>query len=78
MKSSLFLTAALSLLGASAAALAKPNIILIFADDLGWKDVGYQGSDFNETPNIDRLAKEGLSSPPATPPPAIVRRAARV
>jgi arylsulfatase A-like enzyme len=38
----------------------KPNIILIYADDLGWKDVGYQGSDFNETPNIDRLAKEGM------------------
>ena len=38
----------------------KPNIILIFADDLGWKDVGYQGSDFYETPNIDRLAKEGM------------------
>ena len=38
----------------------KPNIVLIFADDLGWKDVGYQGSDFMETPNIDRLAKEGM------------------
>ncbi len=38
----------------------KPNIVLIFADDLGWKDVGYQGSDFHETPNIDRLAKEGM------------------
>jgi hypothetical protein len=38
----------------------KPNIILIFADDLGWKDVGYQGSDFYETPNIDRLANEGM------------------
>lgn len=38
----------------------KPNIILIFADDLGWKDVGYHGSDFHETPNIDRLAKEGM------------------
>lgn len=37
----------------------KPNIILIFADDLGWKDLGYQGSDFMETPNIDRLAKGG-------------------
>lgn len=41
-------------------ALEKPNIILIFADDLGWKDVGYQGSDFMETPNIDRLAGQGM------------------
>jgi arylsulfatase A-like enzyme len=39
---------------------SRPNIVLIFADDLGWKDVGYQGSDFCETPHIDRLAKEGL------------------
>lgn len=39
---------------------AKPNIVLIFADDLGWKDVGYQGSDFHETPHIDRLAKQGM------------------
>ncbi|MFN7341773.1 MAG: sulfatase-like hydrolase/transferase, partial [bacterium] len=39
---------------------SKPNIILIFADDLGWKDVGYQGSDFMETPVLDGLAKEGM------------------
>jgi arylsulfatase A-like enzyme len=38
----------------------KPNIILIFADDLGWKDVGYQGTDFYETPNLDALAKSGM------------------
>ena len=38
----------------------RPNIVLIFADDLGWKDVGYQGTDFYETPNIDRLAKAGM------------------
>lgn len=38
----------------------RPNIILIYADDLGWKDVGYQGTDYYETPNIDRLATEGM------------------
>jgi len=44
----------------SVAAAEKPNVVLIFADDLGWKDVGYQGTDFYETPNIDRLASEGM------------------
>lgn len=44
----------------AAAEGSKPNIILIFADDLGWKDVGYQGSDFMETPVLDALAKEGM------------------
>jgi len=38
---------------------ARPNVLLILADDLGWKDVGYQGSAY-PTPNIDRLAREGL------------------
>lgn len=37
-----------------------PNILLIFADDLGWRDVGFNGTDFYETPNIDRLAREGM------------------
>lgn len=45
----------------NAAAEKKPNIILIFADDLGWKDVGWQGSDFYETPNLDQFAREGMS-----------------
>jgi arylsulfatase A-like enzyme len=40
------------------AADAKPNIIYIIADDLGWKDVGFHGSDI-KTPNLDQLAAAG-------------------
>jgi arylsulfatase A-like enzyme len=36
----------------------KPNIVYIVADDLGWKDVGYHGSDIKK-PNIDKLAETG-------------------
>ncbi|MEQ2009999.1 MAG: sulfatase [Limisphaerales bacterium] len=42
------------------AAPAKPNIIVILADDLGWADLGCYGNPFHETPNIDRLARGGL------------------
>ena len=37
----------------------RPNILLIIADDAGWHDVGYHGSEI-ETPHIDRLAAEGV------------------
>ena len=37
----------------------RPNIIFIIADDMGWADVGYHGSEI-QTPNLDRLAKEGV------------------
>jgi arylsulfatase A-like enzyme len=36
----------------------RPHIVYIVADDLGWMDVGYHGSDIN-TPNIDKLAHDG-------------------
>ena len=39
---------------------AKPNIVFIFVDDLGWGDVGCYGNDFIDTPNIDQLAKDGM------------------
>ncbi len=38
----------------------QPNIVFIMADDLGWTDLGVMGSDYYETPNIDRLASQGM------------------
>ena len=38
----------------------KPNIVFLLADDLGWTAGGCFGSTYYETPNIDRLAKEGM------------------
>lgn len=38
----------------------KPNIILINVDDMGWRDVGFMGSEYYETPNIDQLSKSGM------------------
>ncbi len=40
--------------------MKKPNILYILADDLGWCDLGAGGSDFYESPNIDRIATEGM------------------
>jgi len=45
---------------ANAAKTARPNALFIFADDLGWSDVGFNGSRYYETPRIDRLAAEGM------------------
>jgi len=45
---------------ATAAPAAKPNFVFILIDDLGWTDVSCYGSTFYETPNIDRLAGQGM------------------
>ena len=51
---------ALSLAGLLAAQSSKPNIIFIMADDMGYADAGAYGGKLIQTPNIDRLAREGL------------------
>jgi arylsulfatase A-like enzyme len=44
----------------SAESVKRPNIIFILADDLGYGALGSYGNPFNETPNLDRLASEGI------------------
>jgi len=39
---------------------SRPNIVVVLIDDMGWKDPGSYGSPYHETPNIDRLAENGV------------------
>jgi arylsulfatase A len=50
----------LAAIGLVCASEAKPNIVFLLVDDLGWGDFGCYGARFNETPNIDKLAAEGM------------------
>lgn len=57
-----------------AAADSKPNIVLIYVDDLGYGDLGCYGSEKNDTPHVDQLAADGMrftdyysASPVCTP-----------
>ena len=53
---------------------SRPNVIYIIMDDLGYGDIGCYGSEKIETPNIDRLYKDGISFTQVHPfrhPPAV-------
>ena len=39
---------------------SPPNILLINVDDLGWRDVGFMGSKYYETPHLDSLSSQGV------------------
>ena len=54
----LFLSCSVS--GFAAEPPRRPNIIVILADDLGWKDLGCYGSKVFNTPNLDRMAEHGM------------------
>jgi arylsulfatase A len=54
------LALALATLAPPARADDRPNFVFFLIDDLGWTDVGCYGSDFYETPHIDRLAGQGM------------------
>jgi arylsulfatase A-like enzyme len=60
LSAAIFALAAAGFGGASAAERRPPNVILILMDDMGWRDVGFMGNGFVETPHIDALAKRGL------------------
>jgi hypothetical protein len=64
--------AGLALVGVAAPAVAqekKPNILFIMGDDIGWMQPSYyhRGLMVGETPNIDRIGREGMGSPTTTP-----------
>ncbi|MCA9290084.1 MAG: sulfatase-like hydrolase/transferase [Phycisphaerales bacterium] len=61
LRHGVLLLVVLVLCGAARLSAGAPNIVLVIVDDLGWRDLGCQGSDYYETPNIDRLAASGMA-----------------
>lgn len=57
---SLFLISVFALLSSTNAKDTPPNVVLIFVDDQGYNDLGVYGSPLIKTPNLDRMAKEGM------------------
>lgn len=60
MKNPALLLAVLLFAALARAAEVRPNVVIILADDLGWADLACYGNTFNETPHLDRLARDGL------------------
>ncbi|MEK6237022.1 MAG: sulfatase, partial [Planctomycetales bacterium] len=60
IKTSLAMLLTALLISPLAAAEKKTNFVFLLVDDFGWTDAGCFGSDLYRTPNIDRLAKEGM------------------
>jgi arylsulfatase A-like enzyme len=63
MNASILRLACYAVLAATAALAqpaAKPNILFVLVDDMGWTDLGCFGSTYYQTPNIDRLASQGM------------------
>ena len=60
MKSLLFRLLTILGVAATVHSATKPNVILFLADDMGWMDSGVYGSQYYETPNIDRFAKQAM------------------
>jgi len=58
------------LLRAAPAGKRPPNIVFLYADDLGWTDLGCYGSGYYETPNLDRLCTQGVKFTDAYSPAA--------
>jgi uncharacterized sulfatase len=65
------------LLALTAAVIAKtdqrPNIVLIISDDQSWTDYGFMGHEVIQTPNLDKLASQGVTFPRAYVPTALCR-----
>lgn len=51
---------AFTVLGISLSSAAPPNVIMVLVDDLGWHEFGCYGNTFNASPNVDKLASEGV------------------
>jgi arylsulfatase A-like enzyme len=56
----LLLASPVVLLAAATPTVAKPNVVIIFMDDMGYADIGPFGATKQKTPNLDRMAREGM------------------